>query len=47
MSKFCQVWTIVTQSGHEIVMAGAFAGHGSGHTLPVVSAVAKVLDENG
>ena len=41
------VWTIVKQSGHEIVMAGAFAGCGSGHTLPVVSAIAKVLDENG
>ena len=41
------VWTIAARSGREIVMAGAFAGRGPGHTFPVVSAVAKLLDENG
>ena len=28
-------------------MNGAFSGHGSGHLLPVVSAAAKVIDEQG
>ena len=28
-------------------MNGAFAGHGPGHILPVVSAAAKVIDEQG
>ena len=41
------IWCIVSCTGRSITMNGAFAGHGPGHILPVVSAAAKVIDEQG
>ena len=41
------VWCTMSHTGCSITMNGAFAGRGSGHLLPVVSAAAKVIDEQG
>ena len=41
------IWHIMSCTGRSITMNGAFSSHGSGHLLPVVSAAAKVIDEQG
>ena len=41
------IWRIVFHTGRSITMNGAFAGHGPSQLLPVVSAAAKVIDEQG
>ena len=41
------VWTILERTGREVTMTGAFAGRNVGETFPVVSAVAKLRDEDG
>ena len=41
------IWRIVSHTGRSITMNGAFAGCGHSHLLPVVSAAAKLIDEQG
>ena len=41
------IWRIMQHTGWMITMSGAFAGQNPGYELPVVSAVAKLVDENG
>ena len=41
------IWRIVSHTGRSITMNGAFAGRGPSQLLPVVSAAAKVIDEQG
>ena len=41
------IWQIVSHTGRSVTMNGAFAGHGPSQILPVVSAAAKVIDEQG
>jgi hypothetical protein len=40
-------WTILERTGREVTMTGAFAGRNVGESFPVVSAVAKLRDEDG
>lgn len=41
-------WTVLKYTGREVVMSGAFASRTSaGETFPVVSAVAKLVCEDG
>ncbi len=40
-------WKVLEYTGREVVMTGAFAGRNVGETFPVVSAVAKLIDEDG
>lgn len=40
-------WTVLQYTGREVVMSGAFAGRSAGETFPVVSAVAKLVCEDG
>ncbi|KAI2510363.1 hypothetical protein MHU86_4087 [Fragilaria crotonensis] len=40
-------WTVLKYTGREVVMSGAFAGRSAGETFPVVSAVAKLVCEDG
>ncbi len=42
-----QAWKIVSQTGRNVVMTGAFAGRSIGEVFPVVSAVAKLVCEDG
>jgi hypothetical protein len=42
-----RAWRIITQTGREVMMTGAFAGRSVGEVLPVVSAVAKLICEDG
>ena len=39
------IWRIVSRTGRSVTMNEAFAGHGHSQLLPVVSAAAKVIDE--
>ena len=41
------IWRIVSRTGRSITMNRAFAGRGPSQVLPVVSAAAKVIDEQG
>ena len=41
------IWHIVSCTGRSVSMNGAFAGRGPSQLLPVVSAAAKVIDEQG
>ena len=41
------IWCIMSRTGRSITMNGSFAGCGSGYLLPVISAAAKVIDEQG
>jgi hypothetical protein len=41
------VWRVVATTGREVMMTGAFAGRNVGEMFPVVSAVAKVVGEDG
>ena len=41
------IWRIVSHTGRSVTMNGAFVGHGHSQLLPVVSAAAKVIDEQG
>ena len=41
------IWHIMSHTGWSITMNGAFAGRSLGYLLPVVSAAAKVIDEQG
>ena len=41
------IWCIVSRTGRSVTMNGAFAGCGPSQLLPVVSAAAKVIDEQG
>ena len=41
------IWRIVSRTGRSVTMNGAFAGRGPSQLLPVVSAAAKVIDEQG
>jgi len=36
------IWTILQQTGHHVIMTGAFAGHNVGEHFPVVHAACKV-----
>jgi hypothetical protein len=40
-------WKIIKQTGREVMMTGAFAGRNVGEVFPVVSAVAKLIGEDG
>ncbi len=40
-------WRIIRQTGREVMMTGAFAGRSMGEIFPVVSAVAKLIGEDG
>ncbi len=40
-------WTVLHHTGREVVMSGAFAGRSLGESFPVVSAVAKLVCEDG
>lgn len=41
------VWRVIRRTGREVMMTGAFAGRNVGEVFPVVSAVAKLVCENG
>ena len=41
------VWKVVRRTGREVMMTGAFAGRNVGEVFPVVSAVAKIVCEDG
>ena len=41
------VWSVVHRTGREVMMTGAFAGRNVGEVFPVVSAVAKLVCEDG
>lgn len=41
------VWTVLHRTGRDVVMSGAFAGRSHGQLFPVVSAVAKLIGEDG
>jgi hypothetical protein len=41
------IWRMVNQTGREVMMTGAFAGRNVGEVFPVVSAVAKLICEDG
>ena len=41
------IWQIVSHTRRSVTMNGAFAGRGPSQLLPVVSAAAKVIDEQG
>ena len=41
------IWRITQHTRWTITMLGAFAGRNPGYELPVVSSVAKLIDENG
>ena len=41
------IWLIIKQTGRFIMMTGAFAGRNRGEVFPVVTAAAKLIDENG
>ncbi|KAI2513042.1 hypothetical protein MHU86_1333 [Fragilaria crotonensis] len=40
-------WRVTHQTGREVMMTGAFAGRSMGEVFPVVSAVAKLIGEDG
>ena len=40
-------WQVLTHTGREVMMTGAFAGQNVGEVFPVVSAVAKLVCEDG
>jgi hypothetical protein len=40
-------WTVLQHTGREVAMSGAFAGRSSGESFPVISAVAKLVCEDG
>ena len=40
-------WDILSHTGREVTMVGAFAGRSVGQTFPVVSAICKLTDEEG
>ena len=40
-------WQVLRDTGREVVMSGAFAGRSAGEIFPVVSAVAKLVCEDG
>lgn len=40
-------WRVLRNTGCEVVMCGAFAGRSAGEIFPVVSAVAKLVCEDG
>jgi hypothetical protein len=41
------VWKVIQRTGCEVMMTGAFAGRNVGEVFPVVSAVAKLVCEDG
>ena len=41
------IWKVLNYTGREVVMSGAFAGRSIGEVFPVVSAFAKLVDEDG
>lgn len=41
------VWKVIKRTGREVMMTGAFAGRNVGQVFPVVSAVAKIIGEDG
>ena len=41
------VWRIIERTGREVMMTGAFAGRNVGEAFPVVSAVVKLIGEDG
>ena len=41
------VWRVIASTGRNVMMTGAFAGRNVGELFPVVSAVAKVVGEDG
>ena len=41
------VWRVIATTGREVMMTGAFAGRNVGEYFPVVSAVSKVVGEDG
>ena len=41
------VWRVIAMTGREVMMTGAFAGRNVGEYFPVISAVAKVVGEDG
>jgi len=43
----CAPWRIIQRTGRFVQMNGAFAGRSDGDTFPVVSATAKLFDEDG
>ena len=40
-------WRVIHDTGREVIMTGAFAGRNVGEVFPVVSAVAKLIGEDG
>ena len=40
-------WRIIKRTGRDVMMTGAFAGRSMGEVFPVVSAVAKLIGEDG
>ena len=41
------VWKVVRRTGREVMMTGAFAGHNVGEVFPAISAIAKLVCEDG
>ncbi len=41
------IWRVIYRTGRKVMMTGAFAGCNVGELFPVVSAVAKVVGEDG
>jgi hypothetical protein len=41
------IWRVINRTGREVMMTGAFAGRNVGELFPIVSAVAKVVGEDG
>jgi hypothetical protein len=41
------VWRVIHWNGRDVMMTGAFAGRNAGEVFPVVTAVAKLIGEDG
>jgi hypothetical protein len=41
------VWKVLNNTGREVMMTGAFAGRNVGEVFPVVTAIAKLVGEDG
>ena len=47
LTLITKIWRVISRTGREVMMTGAFAGRNVGEVFPVVSAVAKLVCEDG
>ena len=46
-SLITSAWTVLQETGRQIMMTGAFAGRNTGEYFPIVDAACKLIDESG